>query len=162
MTETLRFKYQKSPFLTSIGVFVCFLGAAYCFPASETHSETYVTKFGYEMTVEQTRMALYAIGVGSVLLGLYTFLALLRSVVTKQEVVLSSTNVSMPKSRLSKKTAVVEYSDIRKIKERSAQGAKFLEIHHSGGVMKIVRQMCSKRREFKQIAEVLNERMISS
>lgn len=158
MDTTHTFHYQRSPLLSAIGVFLCFCGAAYCLPAAEVNTRSYVTKYGIELTVEQTTMGLYAIGVGAIVLGIYTFLVLLRSVATKQQVVLTSTDVSAPETMLHKKPTVVPYTDIKKLKIRSSQGTKILHVHHTDGVLKISRQMCRNRREFNQITKALTER----
>ena len=159
MDTTLRFAYKKSPFLSCIGVLLGFCGAAYFYQFAASNTTPYTTKYGFEMSPEQTTMALYAIALGCVFISINSFLMLLRAVTTKQEVVLSETDISAPKSALSKTPTVVAYARINSVKIKSSQGQKMLEIHHSDGKLTIIRQMCRNGREFKKIHEALTARL---
>ena len=91
-----------------------------------------------------------------VLVGL---LALVKSVTTKREIVISDTSLTSPKSGFSKIDVTVDFSDVTNVALQTVQKTKILNIDHPGGRLSIPNSMLPNKQAFEELVSLLQTRI---
>ena len=85
-------------------------------------------------------------------------LALVNSMFSNREIVVTNDSITSPKNGLSKQNVTVNFSDITGINMRTIQKTKILSIEHVGGKLSIPNSMLPSKASFEDLVSQLEAR----
>ncbi len=90
-----------------------------------------------------------------VLVGIF---ALVKSMFSKREIVITNDSITSPKSGFSKQNITVNFSDITGISMQTIQKTKILNIEYPGGKLSIPNSMLPSKASFEELVSQLQKR----
>ncbi|VEJ55692.1 hypothetical protein [Pragia fontium] len=111
-----------------------------------------------KLSVTQTQYLLSATAIIFALLTLMSFLILLNSFSSRQNLILTSDSVNYPKGHVMSKIITVQYGDIRTLERVNRQHNEALEIVTLQGKYRIQKSLLKNEATFNEVCERLQQR----
>ena len=89
----------------------------------------------------------------------FVVVAIISVLSSKKEILLSSNNISAPKSGISKKIVTINLKDVTDVNIQSEQKQKFLNIVYQNGKLTIPQSMLPNKKLFEELTELVVSRI---
>ncbi len=113
----------------------------------------------FEFSVQGATIFYWVISSVSFIFVVIGFLALVKSFISKREIVLSNEYITSPKSGLSNKYVTVKYKNILSIAIQKVQKTKTIIIEHKDGKLSIPNIMLPNKQAYESILNQLQRRI---
>ncbi|HAS6997775.1 TPA: hypothetical protein I7280_23385 [Vibrio parahaemolyticus] len=101
----------------------------------------------------------WAVTIAALSFVLVGTLALIKSMFSNREIVITNESISSPKSGFSKQDVTVNFSDITGVNMQTIQKTKILNIEHLGGRLSIPNSMLPNKASFEELVSQLQSRV---
>ncbi|MCP4134253.1 MAG: hypothetical protein GY754_24985 [bacterium] len=159
--QEIKYPYKPKPFL--------FLFAAVFFGAcaliighnAMTNDRGLILNGILEFSENGATIFYWTLTVISVLIVFIAIFAVIKGIISKLEIIISETAISLPKNGFSRKIITINFSHITDVSIQSVQKQKFLTIIHSAGKLSIPGSMLPQKGSFDELAALVTEKVNS-
>jgi len=126
--------------------------------AAATNNRGLILNRIIEFSPQGATMFYWVIAAAALAFVLFGLLALVKSMKSKREIVITNDSITSPKSGFSKRSITVRFSDIIGIHMQTIQKTKVLKIEYQGGKLSIPNSMLPNKASFEELVSELRAR----
>jgi hypothetical protein len=112
-----------------------------------------------EFSAQGATIFYWVVAIAALAFVLVGILALIKSMFSNREIVITNESITSPKSGFSKQDVTVSFSDITGINMQTIQKTKILNIEHLGGKLSIPNSMLPSKTSFEELVSQLQTRV---
>lgn len=160
--EEIKYHYKPNFLVFLLGII--FFGVSTFIIAREalTNDHGLIIYRVIELSASEATILLWFLTLLALVFTSAAFLAIFSGISTRRELVLTETHILIPKSAVSSKNVIIQYSDIKEIKVESAAGQIFLSVVLDKSKKSIPKSMLPEKDAFENIRAFLESRISGS
>jgi Na+-transporting methylmalonyl-CoA/oxaloacetate decarboxylase gamma subunit len=158
MNGEIRIPYRPKIIIFLLGIVLFGYGSVHMVSLAATNERGLILNRIIELSPQGATIFYWVISVVGIVFSALAILAILISIFSKREIVITDNEITSPKSAVSRKDITVKFSDIEEIKLQSIQSTKILTIKHASGKLSISSSMLPSTTHFEKLVLLLSSK----